>query len=96
MVAAISDPSSMFYRKLVSGQLEGEWWHPLTGNDEEALNRIVKIERNNVSHHIHRVYTGTPTEQGYVIVYGDIEPTGPYGQYLTESFKTPASTQHSH
>lgn len=89
MVSAISDPSSMFYRKLVSGQLEGEWWHPLTGNDEAALNRIVKIERNNVSHHIHRVYTGTPTEQGHVIVYGDIEPTGPYGQYLTESFQNP-------
>jgi len=89
MVSAISDPGSMFYRKLVSGQLEGEWWHPLTGNDDAALNRIVKIERNNVSHHIHRVYTGTPTEQGHIIVYGDIEPSGPYGQYLTESLQNP-------
>ena len=89
MVEAIADPKSMFYRKLVSGQLEGEWWHPLTGNDEAALTRIVKIERNNVSHHIHRVYTGEPTEQGHIIVYGDIEPTGPYGQYLKESLENP-------
>ena len=89
MVDSIADPKSMFYRKLVSGQLEGEWWHPLTGNDEAALSRIIKIERNNVSHHIHRVYTGKPTEKGHIIVYGDIEPTGPYGKYLEESLQNP-------
>jgi len=89
MIEAISDPKSMFYRKLVSGQLEGEWWHPFVGDDEAALSRIIKIERNNVSHHIHRVYTGQPTEKGHVIVYGDIEPTGPYGPHLKESFENP-------
>lgn len=89
MIDAISNPKSLFYRKLVAGQLEGEWWHPLTGNDESALTRIAKIERNNVSHHIHRVYTGAATEQGHVIVYGDIEPTGPYGPHLKESLENP-------
>jgi hypothetical protein len=89
MVEAISSPNSLFYKKLVAGQLEGEWWHPLTGNDESALARIAKIERNNVSHHIHRVYTGEPTEQGHVIVYGDIEPSGPYGPHLKESLESP-------
>lgn len=89
MVSAISDPSSLFYRKLVAGQLEGEWWHPLTGDDDAALARIIKIERNNVSHHIHRVYTGKATEQGHVIVYGDIEPSGPYGKHLEASLQNP-------
>lgn len=89
MVDAISNPRSMFYKKLVSGQLEGEWWHPLTGNDESALSRIVVIDRSNVSHHIHRVYTGKPTEKGHIVVYGDFEPAGPYGPHLKESLENP-------
>lgn len=88
MVQQITNPASVFYKKLKGGGLEGEWCHPLVFKEEE-LARIATIDRTKVSHTIHRVYTGETTEKGYTIVYGDIEPSGPYGQYLHESFQNP-------
>lgn len=88
MVQQITNPASVFYRKLKGGGLEGEWCHPLVFREEE-LARIATIDRTKVSHTIHRVYTGETTEKGHTIVYGDIEPSGPFGQYLHESFQNP-------
>ena len=88
MLSAIRDKGSMFYTKLVSGQLEGEWSHPLAFRDEE-VGRIAVVDRTRVSHQIHRVYTGETTSAGHTIVYGDVEPCGPYGSYLKESLENP-------
>lgn len=88
MVFSITDPSSIFYKKLHAGQLMGEYGHPFV-TDEKDLARIAMVEPTRVSHAIHRVYCSKPTEKGYTIVYADIQPFGPYGKFLDDSFKSP-------
>lgn len=87
MMEAITSDSSIFYRKLVGGQLEGEFNHPLIWKEED-LPRVMLIDRDRLSHRILRVYTKA-TEQGNTILYGDIKCCGPKGKYLAESFADP-------
>lgn len=90
MIEAITSPRSNFYKALVAGQLEGEWGHPPTTNNQEAdILRMFTIKKENVSHAIHRVYTEQPTDNGNVIVYADISCCGPYGNYLKDDFENP-------
>ncbi len=88
MVFAITNPSSVFYKKLHAGQLQGEYGHPFV-TEEKDLARIAMVDPTKVSHVIHRVYCSPSTERGNTIVYADIQPFGPYGKYLDESFKSP-------
>ena len=88
MVFAITNSSSVFYKKLHAGQLMGEYGHPFV-TEEKDLARIAMVDPTNVSHVIHRVYCSPATERGNTIVYADIQPFGPYGKYLDESFKSP-------
>lgn len=87
MMEAITANSSIFYRKLVGGQLEGEFNHPLIWKEED-LPRIMMIDRDRTSHRILRVYTKS-TEQGNTVLYGDVKCCGPKGKYLAESFADP-------
>ena len=88
MVYAITSKNSVFYKKLKAGQLQGEYGHPFV-TEEKDLARIALVDPTKVSHIIHRVYCGPTTEKGHTIVYADIQPFGPYGQYLDASFKDP-------
>ena len=88
MVDAITNKNSVFYKKLIAGQLQGEYGHPFV-IDEKDLPRIAMVDPTKVSHVIHRVYCGQTTEKGHTIVYADIQPFGPYGKYLDDSFKDP-------
>lgn len=88
MVDAITSPNSIFFKKLKMGQLQGEYGHPLVLCEKE-LPRIAVVDPTKVSHVIHNVRCGEPTEKGHRIVYADIEPFGPYGKYLKESFDNP-------
>lgn len=88
MVEAITSPNSIFFKKLKMGQLQGEYGHPLV-LCEKDLPRIAIVDPTKVSHVIHGVRCGEPTEKGHRIVYADIEPFGPYGKYLKESFDNP-------
>ena len=88
MVFAITNPSSVFYKKLHAGQLQGEYGHPFV-TEEKDLARIAMVDPTKVSHVIHRVYCSPSTERGNTIVYADIQPFGPYGKYLDESLKSP-------
>ena len=88
MVYALTSPNSVFYKKLKMGQLQGEYGHPLV-TEEKDIARIAVVDPTKVSHCIHKVRCGEPTEKGYRIVYADIEPCGPYGQYLKESLLNP-------
>ena len=88
MVEAITSPNSIFFKKLKMGQLQGEYGHPLV-LCEKDLPRIAIVDPTKVSHVIHSVRCGEPTEKGHRIVYADIEPFGPYGKYLKESFDNP-------
>ena len=87
MVYAITSKDSVFYKKLHAGQLMGEYGHPFV-TEEKDLARIAMVDPTKVSHVIHRVYCGQTTEKGHTIVYADIQPFGPYGKYLDESFKS--------
>lgn len=87
MMDAITAPKGIFHRKLIAGQLEGEFNHPLIW-EEKDLPRIMLIDRDRLSHRILRVYTKT-TEQGTTLLYGDLKCCGPKGKYLEESFADP-------
>jgi len=88
MLTALTNPNSVFCKKLLAGQLQGEYGHPLV-TKEEDLPRIAIVDPTKVSHAIHSVRAGKTTEQGWTIVYADIEPFGPYGPFLDASFKNP-------
>lgn len=88
MVEAITSPTSIFFKKLKMGQLQGEYGHPLVLTEKD-LPRIAVVDPTKVSHVIHNVKCGEPNEKGHRIVYADIEPFGPYGQYLKESLENP-------
>ena len=88
MVEAITNPNSIFFKKLKMGQLQGEYGHPLVLKEQD-LPRIAVVDPTKVSHVIHHVKCGEPTEKGHRVVYADIEPFGPYGEYLEKSLRNP-------
>lgn len=94
-LAAMSDPSTRFYKNLCEGNLEGEWGHPrlppiLTKEDKmNAVMRTIQIDRTMVSHYFTKIRTEQARDGGYVIVYADVVPYGPYGKYLSDSFADP-------
>ena len=88
MVDAMTNQYSPFVRRLKAGQLTGEWGHPMIWEDKD-LPRVMMIDSKNESHTIHRVWTGPSTEQGYTVVYGDIQCSGPYGPYLKDRLEDP-------
>ena len=89
-VNAMTSTQGRFYKALREGHLEGEWGHPLQqSNKNEFINRVMQIDRKNVSHHFTHVWTQDSRDGSHIVVYADIKPSGPMGQYLTESFQDP-------
>lgn len=94
-LAAMSDPSTRFYKNLAEGNLEGEWGHPklppvMTKADKmSAVMRTITIDRECVSHYFTKIRTEEARDGQYVVVYADVVPFGPYGKYLVESFADP-------
>lgn len=81
---AMTDPKSMFAVNIREGNQEGEWGHPPR---DSSTARLVEVVSQYASHFIRAIYFEDLTN--YTIVYGDIGPTGPYGQYLIERFADP-------
>ncbi len=88
MVDAMTNNYSPFVRRLKAGQLIGEWGHPMVYEDKD-IPRVMLIDQARESHTIIRVWTGQPTEQGHVVVYGDVLPSGPFGAYLKDRLENP-------
>jgi hypothetical protein len=84
MVFALSNPASIFYKKLTEGNLRGEYGHPVV-KDKSDIIRIAQVDPKCISHAI----TGIQTKkgEGYTMIYGDIKPCGPYGKYLKETLE---------
>lgn len=80
----ITNPNSRFYINLTEGNLLGEYGHPIVLKNEDLM-RMAIIEMTRVSHSIRRVYT--KDVNGDVVMFGDIKPCGPMGQYLKESLE---------
>ena len=84
VLACITNLQGRFAANVQSGDMEGEWGHPLIKTKDD-LPRVLYIDRTRVSHYFTKVY-GVETDNT-IMVYGDIVPYGPYGQYLKESFE---------
>lgn len=82
---AMTNEKTRFAANIKDGNQEGEWGHPF---EKDNLRRIVYIDRTRVSHFISGIRFHQ-TQNGKTIVYGDVGPTGPFGQYLKESFEDP-------
>lgn len=81
----LTDASTPFNIRLTHGNLYGEWGHP---KDDAPLSRIVQIDRNQESHHFKAIYTASESSNT-PIIFGDLKPTGPKGQYLEPSLMNP-------
>lgn len=84
VLRCITDVESRFAANVSTGDMEGEWGHPFLSG--QSLDRLMHIERTRVSHYFTRVY-GKDMGNGVIMIYGDVKPFGPYGQYLKESFE---------
>jgi hypothetical protein len=85
---SIVNPNTRFYKALVGGGLEGEWGHPITAGmtNQVAIQRMMEVDKTKVSHYFTRIFCKQSADGQYTVVYGDIVPDGPYGQYLAASF----------
>ena len=86
VLKCLTDVSGRFAANVSTGDMEGEWGHPLLSG--ECLDRLLYIDRTRISHYISRVY-GKEVDGGLIVIYGDIKPFGPYGKYLKDSFEDP-------
>lgn len=84
VLKCLTDVESRFAANVTTGDMEGEWGHPFLSG--QSLERLLHIERTRVSHYFTRVY-GKDVGGGIIMVYGDVKPFGPYGQYLRDSFE---------
>ncbi|MBO7626003.1 MAG: hypothetical protein J6S93_00420 [Paludibacteraceae bacterium] len=87
VIDCLTNENSRFVMNLRSGDLEGEWGHPLLDPDpKKMLSRLLYLDRTKVSHHFTKVYA-KDTGNGSLIVYGDVKPSGPYGKDLKANFE---------
>lgn len=86
VLRCITDPNSRFCANVKTGDMEGEWGHPLL-NGEKGLDRLLYIDRARVSHRFTKVYG--KEENGLIIIYGDVKPFGPFKQCLIDAFEDP-------
>jgi hypothetical protein len=88
----ITNPNSAFNIALREGSLEGEWRHPtvMPGlTKEELIVTLMLIRRELVSHYFVKVYSKTTRDQKFTIVYADLVPFGPMGEWLKASLEDP-------
>ena len=91
VIFSVSTQMEMEGRQLKALKPDKNGWFkgiPPTMPKIAMLERLMRIERKNVSHRISRVY-GKNGDDGLIIVYGDVKPFGPMGQYLKEEFEDP-------
>ena len=86
VLKCLTDEKARFAANIKTGDMEGEWGHPLLEGDK-CLSRLLYIDRTRVSHYFTRVYG--KEENGLTIIYGDVKPFGPYKQNLIDSFQDP-------
>jgi len=86
VLKCLTDAQSRFCANVKTGDMEGEWGHPLLTGDK-CLDRLLYIDRTRVSHFFTRVYG--KEDNGMIIIYGDVKPFGPYKQCLIDSFEDP-------
>lgn len=86
VVNCIKNVAGKFANGIGEGNLEGEWGHPLIVGKED-LPRLLWIDRTKVSHYFTKVEAKAAGD--HIVIYGDVVPFGPYGQYLREAFEDP-------
>lgn len=87
VLQCLTSMESRFAANVSTGDMEGEWGHPLLQGDK-CLDRLLYIDRTRVSHFFTKVY-GKDVGNGLIMIYGDVKPYGPYGKYLKDSLEDP-------
>jgi hypothetical protein len=89
IVKEMTSGTSAINMTLSDGNLYGEWGHPYLDPTKPDLQRLLTIKEDRQSHHFRKIYTGEQLDNGGVVVYGDIKPTGPYGKILYDQLIDP-------
>lgn len=90
-VAQMTSKDSFFNRLLTDGKLYGEYGHPkiMLLPPDMRLPRLMDLNEQTTSHHIRKVWAGEKLETGGRIIYGQVKPSGPYGDDLKQSLDDP-------
>lgn len=88
----VSNPSSLVYRRLKSGYLNGEMGHPsfvpgMTKTD--FILRNMKIDQSNISHHIKEIEFLPDSKSNMIKIMGWVKPAGPHGEILRQALDNP-------
>lgn len=88
----VSNPSSLVYRRLKSGYLNGEMGHPsfvpgMTKTD--YILRNMKIDQSNISHHIKEIEFIPDSKGNMIRIMGWVKPSGPHGELLKQALDNP-------
>ena len=91
LVDQITNEKSRFNMIYKQQKAYGEYGHPTFYgmSDNDKLQRLVTIDENNVSHVFTGLYTDPASQDGTVVLRGDVKPTGPKGSVFRESLDDP-------
>ena len=91
VIKSMTDPSTVFYKKITEGCLEGEYCHPFvaSNDDKKDIARLLYIDRNIVSHYFTSFYTEDTPRKDFKIIYADFGICGPRGKDLKDSLEDP-------
>ena len=95
----LTDENSALAGKLRESNLVGEANHPSIGpgmSKSDYVDRVFRIELNNVSHHIKNVHTkqtdipsGLPGKGNVIAIMGWVKPIGKIGETLRDALENP-------
>lgn len=95
----LTDSNSTLATKLKEGCLNGEANHPSIGPNmtkADYLDRVLRVELNNVSHHIKGIYTkptnipcGISGKGNVIAIMGWVKPIGKLGETLRDALENP-------
>lgn len=95
----VENKSSLLYKRLEKGYLNGEMGHPVRQpgmSMEDYFNRNLRLEMSNISHHIKEIIftptdvnSGMPGKGTVLKVEGWVKPSGPHGELLKQALDNP-------
>ncbi len=93
-VKALFETGGIVRRRLDSGLCKAEYGHPnVSGMPmDAALQRIARIDENNVCAHISTIWLDATKDhlgKDIVLVIGKVKPMGPKGEYVLASLRNP-------
>ncbi len=89
-VAQLRGPDTSIYKRLTEGVLFSEYGHPFVDlSTELGLSRLLHLEPTRKSSHIRKMEVRHIDDLDLDIIFMDMKPAGPYGQYFAEQMLDP-------